>query len=104
MARFGTTLDALFLIREHLVESEGRPDENSELRADVRSIEPIPDAGLDSTGLETILCFLVAFRSGLRELLLVTSESSQHPDPRKHRRPTDVATRFRASIAAERAE
>ena len=91
---------ALFLIREHLVESEGVMA-NSELRADVHSIEPIPDAGrpiLFGRLPQRATCAVVS------ELLLVTSESSQHPDPRKHRRPTDVATRFRASIAAERAE
>src|SRR5205807_1375926 len=52
IARFGTILAPLFLLHPTISKERGGVMANSELRADIHSIEPIPDADRDSTGLQ----------------------------------------------------
>ena len=62
--------------------AHGRSNETYHVPRDLLAMRPSRGLGPQ----RTILCFLVAFRSGLRALLLVTTESSHHPYPRQHRR------------------
>jgi hypothetical protein len=64
--------------------ASGRSNETYQVPRDLLAMRPSRGLGRPQ---RTILYFLVALSSGLRALLLVTTESSQHPDPRKHRRP-----------------
>jgi hypothetical protein len=62
--------------------AHGRSNETYHVPRDLLAIRPSRGLGPQ----RTILCFLVAFRSGLRALLLVTTESSLHGYSCKHRR------------------
>ena len=62
--------------------AHGRSNETYQVPRDLLAMRPPRGLGPQ----RTILCSLVAFRSGLRALLLVTTENSHHPYPRQHRR------------------